>query len=210
MQGMEIASYLMVVVYVISFLGMSAILAKEAGRPIWLFDRGTRDQRLPALLFRIAFTGAVFWPLALTLFGNPVRNDPVFAALDGPWHDVFGHLLCVIGACIAIISQRYMGASWRIGAAEGEIGAIVESGPFAISRNPVFVGQAILFIGLLIVLPSLIQAGLTLALMVAIRLQVAIEERVLAATLGQSYRDYQGRVRRWIGFRTVRETTKEA
>jgi len=201
MSGMEIASYLMVVVYVISFLAMSAILARESGRPIWLFDRGDENQRLPATLFRIAFFGAVFWPLGLSLFGNPVTKDPLSAALDGPWYDVFGHLLIVVGACIAILSQRFMGASWRIGAAQADLGAIVESGPFALSRNPVFLGQALLFIGLFIVLPSLIQATLTLALLVAIALQVKIEERVLAAAHGAPYLAYKRRVRRWLGMR---------
>ena len=195
MSGMEIASYLMVVVYVISFLAMSAILAREAGRPVWLFGKGGEKQALPALLFKLAFAGAVIWPLLLAAFGNPITNDPLHAALDGPWYDVLGHLLVVIGACVALLSQRYMGTSWRIGAAEGEQGAIVDSGPFAISRNPVFLGQALLFI----VLPSLVQAGLTLALLIAIRLQVAIEERVLAASLGQPYLAYRARVRRWLG-----------
>jgi protein-S-isoprenylcysteine O-methyltransferase Ste14 len=201
MSGMEIASYLMAIVYVISFLSMSAILARESGREIWLFDRGSESQRLPATLFRLAFIGAVLWPLVLSLAGNPIANDPLSAALDGPWLDVFGHLLIVVGACIAILSQRYMGASWRIGAAQGDLGAIVDSGPFAISRNPVFLGQAILFAGLFLVLPSLIQAALTLALLVAIALQVGIEERVLHATHGEAYLAYKTRVRRWLGVR---------
>lgn len=207
MSGMEIASYLMTVVYVISFLTMSAILAKEAGRPIWLFNKGREKQALPAMLFRLAFAGAVIWPIVLTLVGNPINADPLHRALDGPWVDVLGHLLVVVGACLAILSQRYMGASWRIGAAEGELGPIVDSGPFAISRNPVFVGQALLFVGLFLVLPSLIQGALTLALLVAIVLQVRIEERVLVRSLGQPYRDYQQRVRRWLGTRTTPEST---
>jgi protein-S-isoprenylcysteine O-methyltransferase Ste14 len=199
MSGMEIASYLMAVAYVVSFLAMSAILAREAGRPVWLFDKGSEKQMLPALLFRLAFVGAVLWPLWLAALGNPVTNDPLAAALDGPWFDVLGHLLVVLGACTALLSQRYMGTSWRIGAAEGQQGAIVDGGPFAISRNPVFLGQALLFVGLFIVLPSLVQAALTLALLVAIRLQVAIEERVLAASLGEPYLAYKARVRRWFG-----------
>jgi protein-S-isoprenylcysteine O-methyltransferase Ste14 len=207
MSGMEIASYLMTVVYVISFLAMSAILAKEAGRPVWLFGKGRERQALPALLFRIAFAGAMIWPIMLALLGNPIKADPIASALDGPWLDVLGHLLVVVGACVAILSQRHMGASWRIGAAEGELGPIVDSGPFAISRNPVFVGQALLFVGLFIVLPGLIQAALTLALLVAIALQVRIEERVLAQTLGQPYRDYRRRVRRWLGTRRAETMT---
>lgn len=207
MSGMEIASYLMTVVYVISFLAMSAIIAKEAGRPVWLFGKGREKQALPATLFRLAFVGAVIWPLMLTLVGNAIKADPIESALDGPWVDVLGHLLVVVGACLAILSQRYMGASWRIGAAEGELGPIVDSGPFAISRNPVFVGQALLFVGLFLVLPSLIQGALTLGLLVAIVLQVRIEERVLLRTLGQPYRSYQQRVRRWLGTRTTPEST---
>jgi protein-S-isoprenylcysteine O-methyltransferase Ste14 len=205
MSGMEIASYLMTVVYVISFLALSAILAREAGRPIWLFDKGREKQALPATLFRVAFVGAVIWPLAQSLAGNPIKVDPLSSALDGPWLDVLGHLFVVVGASLAILSQRHMGVSWRIGAAEGELGPIVDNGPFAVSRNPVFVGQALLFVGLFIVLPSLIQAALTLALLVAVVLQVRIEERVLSQTLGQPYRDYQRRVRRWLGTRSRAE-----
>lgn len=207
MSGIEIASYLMTVVYVISFLAMSAILAREAGRPVWLFNKDREKQALPALLFRLAFAGAVIWPIVLTLVGNPIKADPLYRALDGPWVDVLGHLLVVVGACLAILSQRHMGVSWRIGAAEGELGPIVDNGPFAISRNPVFVGQALLFVGLFLVLPSLIQGALTLALLVAIALQVRIEERVLLRSLGQPYRDYQQRVRRWLGTRTIPEST---
>lgn len=199
MSGMEIASYLLAVAYVAGFLVLSGILAKEAGRSVWLFGTGREKQALPALLFRLAFIGAVLWPVWLVAFGNPVTSDPLAATLDGPWFDRLGLLLIAVGACIALPSQRFMGTSWRIGAAEGEQGAIVDGGPFAVSRNPVFVGQALLFIGLVIVLPSLVQAALTLALLVAIRLQVGIEERVLAASLGQPYLAYKRRVRRWLG-----------
>lgn len=199
MSRMEIASYMMAVVYVISFVAMSAILAREAGRPIWLFGMGSEPQALPALLFRLAFAGAVIWPLLLSGFGNPVASDPLTRLLSGDWSDVLGHLLVVLGACLAILAQRHMGSSWRIGAADGEVGAIVDDGPFAISRNPVFLGQALLFVGLFVVLPSLIQAALTGALLLAIALQVRTEERVLHRTLGEPYLAYCRRVRRWLG-----------
>ena len=92
-----------------------------------------------------------------------------------------------------------MGANWRIGAAEGEIGKIVDDGPFAISRNPVFVGQALLFVGLFFVFPGVVSLALTIALLVAIHLQVRIEERVLASNLGEPYAAYVRRVPRWLG-----------
>jgi protein-S-isoprenylcysteine O-methyltransferase Ste14 len=71
-----------------------------------------------------------------------------------------------------------------------------------VSRNPVFVGQAVLFAGLFLVVPGCVQALLTAALIVAIHLQVRIEEKVLAETLGEPYLAYMARVSRWVGART--------
>lgn len=203
MIAMEAVSYLLFCVYLVSFFGLSAMAAREAGRSVWLFSKGKEPQTLPAWLFRIAFAGAAILPLVRALAGGPPLRYPVFSALDGVAGDIIGHVLVAVGALIAAASQMHMGASWRIGAAEGETGAIVETGPFALSRNPVFVGQIILFVGLLLVFPDLFQAVLTLALIIAIRLQIKIEERVLAATLGEPYLTYSSRVGRWFGLRNV-------
>jgi protein-S-isoprenylcysteine O-methyltransferase Ste14 len=201
MIAMEAVSYLLFCVYLASFFGLTALAAREAGRSVWLFSKGTEPQTLPAWLFRIAFAGAAILPPLRAGLGGPLLHDPVFMAFDGVIGDIAGHLLVAIGALIAVTSQMHMGASWRIGAANGEIGAIVDSGPFALSRNPVFVGQIILFVGLFLVFPDILQAALTLALIIAIRLQVAIEERVLAASLGEPYLAYSRRVGRWFGIR---------
>jgi protein-S-isoprenylcysteine O-methyltransferase Ste14 len=93
----------------------------------------------------------------------------------------------------------HMGASWRIGAAERQTGALVVDGPFAVSRNPVFVGQMLLFVGLFLVFADLVQGALTVVLILAVVLQVRIEEKVLTVTLGPTYVDYCRRIARWIG-----------
>jgi protein-S-isoprenylcysteine O-methyltransferase Ste14 len=199
MSALEAVSYLLVWVYLLSFLALTAVAQREAGRSVWLFGKGKEKQTLPALLFRFAFIGAAVWPLIRLVTGDIPADDPVRGAIDGEWLDVLGHGFIAVGACVAILSQRHMGASWRIGAAEGETGPIVDDGPFALSRNPVFVGQALLFVGLFLVFPGVVSLTLTAALMIAIHLQVTIEERVLAATLGEPYLDYMRRVRRWVG-----------
>ena len=199
MTALEGVSYALFVVYLLSFFGLSAVAARQAGRSIWLFNTGPASQTVPAMLFRLAFAGAALWPVIRSLAGDLVTRDPVHDALDGIVPDIIGHLLVAIGACIAAASQMHMGASWRIGAAERETGALVDDGPFAISRNPVFVGQMLLFAGLFLVFPSMVQGALTAALMIAVVLQVQIEERVLAATLGAPYADYSRRVGRWLG-----------
>ncbi|WP_046863422.1 methyltransferase family protein [Microvirga massiliensis] len=67
-----------------------------------------------------------------------------------------GHFLVALGSAIALMSQYHMGASWRVGAAPGELGPLVDTGPFALSRNPAFLGQAILLLGLALVFPDLV------------------------------------------------------
>jgi protein-S-isoprenylcysteine O-methyltransferase Ste14 len=201
MSALEAVSYILVWIYFASFFMLTAVAQREAGRSVWLFGKGRDRQTIPALLFRLSFAGAALWPLVRLATGDLPAGDPIQARLDGEWFDVLGHGLITVGACLAILSQRHMGASWRIGAAEGETGAIVDDGPFAFSRNPVFVGQSLLFLGLFFVFPGVVALALTTTLIVAIHLQVAIEERVLAATLGEPYLAYMRRVRRWIGVR---------
>lgn len=191
MSKTEIAAYLVTLAYVGAFLALSFNQTRGSGQPVWIFARGGRSQRLPALLFKLGFAGSVLWP--------PVRGLLVREAPFGPVSSVPGLAIMVIGVALALWAQVHMGRSWRIGAAAGESGAIVDSGPFAFSRNPVFVGQALLFVGLFLVRPGLVESMLALAVLVAIAVQVRIEEDVLRRDLGAPYLAYQRRVRRWVG-----------
>jgi len=187
----EIAAYLVTLAYIGAFLALSLKQARASGQPIWIFTRGSRSQRLPALLFKLGFAGSVLWP--------PVRALLAGEAPFGLFSGVPGLTLMMIGAALALSAQRHMGRSWRIGAAEGQSGAIVDSGLFAVSRNPVFVGQGLLFVGLFLARPGLIELALALAVLAAIALQVRIEESVLRRDLGAPYLAYQSRVNRWVG-----------
>jgi len=76
---------------------------------------------------------------------------------------------------------------------------LVTDGPFGISRNPMYLANTLLLIGVGFV--SGIAWFLPLALIAAyITGKVAIEkeERWLAEKFGKRYRDYAKRVRRWI------------
>ena len=190
MSKTEIAAYLITLGYVGAFLFLSLKQARASGQPVWIFTRGSRSQRLPALLFKLGFAGSVLWP--------PVRAVLAGEVPFGVPSGLPGLSLTISGAALALWAQIHMGRSWRIGAAEGHLGAIVDTGPFAWSRNPVFVGQIALFTGLVLVFPTLPQLCAALALIVAVAIQVRVEERVLARDLGEPYLTYKRRVRRWL------------
>lgn len=77
--------------------------------------------------------------------------------------------------------------------------AMIEEGPYRLSRNPLYVGMLTLYLGLALLAPTvwglvLFPAAVLLVLWGAIR----PEERFLHERFGASYEDYRRRVRRWL------------
>lgn len=77
--------------------------------------------------------------------------------------------------------------------------AIVTAGPYQYSRNPIYVGMTLVYLGAaalansrwpVIALPALLQ--------VVQRGVIAREERYLEQRFGDEYRHYQASVRRWL------------
>ena len=194
MSPLAIATWLIAVFYVCAFFALTALAARAAGRSLWLFGNDDALQTLSLWLFRIAFAGMILWPPAGEFLSLPGISTGGSSIALG----IAGNVLAAAGCAFALASQIYMGQSWRIGAADGQLGAIVDTGPFALSRNPVFAGQMLLFAGLLLALPGLIQGVLTAIFGIAIVIQVRVEERLLLHTYGEAYRDYASRVRRWL------------
>jgi protein-S-isoprenylcysteine O-methyltransferase Ste14 len=76
---------------------------------------------------------------------------------------------------------------------------IVESGPFRWTRNPMYLGMALIYAGLAIALDGPIALILLPVLIVIIQTQVITrEERYLEGKFGKPYLDYKARVRRWF------------
>lgn len=77
--------------------------------------------------------------------------------------------------------------------------AIVETGPYRFTRNPMYVGLAALYLGVTLWVDSLWPAlFLPVALFTVQRFVIPREERYLEAKFGDQYRGYKARVRRWL------------
>ena len=97
-----------------------------------------------------------------------------------------------------LLAQWQMGKSWRIGIDEAHPGALVSSGLFRLSRNPIFLGMIVLLAGMFLAMPdavTLLVLGLGFVL---ISVQVRLEEAHLAARHGAVYAQYRAQVRRWL------------
>jgi protein-S-isoprenylcysteine O-methyltransferase Ste14 len=77
--------------------------------------------------------------------------------------------------------------------------ALIEDGPFRVSRNPLYVGLLALYLGLALLAPTF--WGLVLFPAAAALLAwgaILPEERFLRQRFGAPYDDYARRVRRWL------------
>jgi protein-S-isoprenylcysteine O-methyltransferase Ste14 len=77
--------------------------------------------------------------------------------------------------------------------------ALVTSGPYRFTRNPMYLGMAFLYIALALAL-GFVWPLIVLPLVIAAvdQLVIAIEEAYLVRRFGQPYCDYMAETRRWI------------
>jgi protein-S-isoprenylcysteine O-methyltransferase Ste14 len=139
---------------------------------------------------------AVGGPLALGLLMSGLVGDPLTASRATA---VFGWVLVVAfagwngWALVTIARHR---TALLPGAAST---TVIDSGPFARSRNPLYVGLLVGSGGVALLAGSLWGLlGLPLEWALLRWGAVAPEERYLAAKFGTTYTAYAGRVRRWL------------
>ncbi|MEW6633819.1 MAG: isoprenylcysteine carboxylmethyltransferase family protein [Pseudomonadota bacterium] len=124
-----------------------------------------------------------------------------------PWvGDVFGDLLFGVGlvalfgvAALWIAAIRAMFRARTTLDPNAEPDHLVTSGPFGITRNPMYLANTLLLIGVALI--TGIAWFLLFAFLAAFatqKLAIEKEEKILTAKFGKKYRDYAKRVRRWI------------
>ncbi len=76
---------------------------------------------------------------------------------------------------------------------------IVTEGPFRFTRNPLYLGMTLLYIGIMFIVNSLWMILILPAILGLMNVGViAREERYLERKFGTQYLDYKQRVRRWL------------
>ena len=121
-----------------------------------------------------------------------------FARSPAPWMVIAGGVFVAAGEALRLWGVAHIGPASRTRGEE--VARLVESGPFAWSRNPLYVGNLMLWSGAgLLAGRPIVAAAVVGVLAVHYRLVVAWEEQNLRARLGAPYEAYAARVSRWVG-----------
>ena len=115
------------------------------------------------------------------------------------WLDVLGIVAMAAGLAIRMVVLATSGIR-RSGVRKSVVaGILYETGAYAWCRNPLYVANGTILVGLTLLFDSRWMIGVALpAALLAILSIVAAEERVLLETFGDRYRDYCRRVPRFL------------
>jgi len=135
-------------------------------------------------------------PLALSLvlhYWRPVASVPALVGAPA------GLVSLALGLAVLVAAVRGFRAAGTTLQPWESTTALVTSGPFRFSRNPIYLGYTLLYLGVALWVRSVWSlVFLPLVLWGMTRLVIRREERYLEARFGAAYRDYARRVRRWI------------
>jgi len=123
---------------------------------------------------------------------------PIMQLLPKPWI-LLGILPMILGIVNNIIADRLFSQASTTVNSFGEPTTMITDGVYKLSRNPMYLGMALVLIGVAILLGSL-SPFLVIPIFVWLITArfIKFEEKMLEDTFGLKYLDYARRVRRWI------------
>jgi protein-S-isoprenylcysteine O-methyltransferase Ste14 len=137
---------------------------------------------------------------AAGLAGGMAINAVIALPLDGrPATAVAGTALAVLGLALAVAGVAAVIRHRTTIVPHHRVATLLTGGAYGLSRNPMYTGLAIAYLGLALLLDSWWTLALWPLVIVAVRqLVIRPEEQYLTQRFGRPYTDYQCRVRRWL------------
>jgi len=134
--------------------------------------------------------------LVLSVLLNFVFPVVVFIS---PPSTYFGFLLIGFGFVMALWSRSlFLKNSTTLQPSE-EPTSLVTSGPFRLSRNPIYLGMVVILLGVAVLLGTLVTLAFPVIFVTLIEFFIIPrEEQNLENLFGEPYREYKKSVRRWI------------
>jgi protein-S-isoprenylcysteine O-methyltransferase Ste14 len=132
------------------------------------------------------------------LIGLVLQHFRPLAFLPPPWAHLLGPICVALGlvGLPALVAFRRAGTHpepWR------PVTALVVSGPYRLTRNPMYLGFTLLYLGVSLWVNSAWPLfALPLVLWTVHRGVVLREEAYMEHRFGEAYRAYRARVRRWL------------
>ena len=112
---------------------------------------------------------------------------------------ILGWIIVLLGLLVTMVAQYQMGTSWRYIGSKSNDAKLITHGLFKYSRNPIYVGGLIFFIGVIILLPDYLTILFLIFIFTGLEILVRChEEPHLRKMHGKAYENYCNEVTRFI------------
>ena len=149
------------------------------------------------------------WEIGEVVFGIPflisiaIQFIIPFSLPQGILRQVLipvGIALIIIGIGFIVLARREFAHFGQPTDPGHPTNKVIKTGVFSISRNPLYLGSVIVFLGIALTL-NILWTLVTLLLSIIICLYILIipEEQYLAVKFGEEYKEYIASVHRWLG-----------
>lgn len=167
----------------------------DAGRPRRSHPVMELGERWRDLLFAVALVMVVLFAIHPPLLSWFV---PI-PYLDATPVRLAGVSVLLVSFAVVRISQSRLGSSWRIGLdLDAPPTALITSGIYARSRNPIYAGMIATAVGLFLVLPNAVSLAIASLTLLLLQVRVRVEEEYLMRVHGAAFSDYCRRTPRWL------------
>jgi len=139
-----------------------------------------------------ALVAAAMWSVSALGPQFPIATGPKYAAVA---------ILAVAGVAFDLLGLlAFRAFRTTVNPLKPErASAMVTSGVYRVSRNPMYVGMVLLLLAWAVNLSALLPfAGPPIFVLYITRFQIRSEERILKGIFGEEYSAYAARVRRWL------------
>jgi protein-S-isoprenylcysteine O-methyltransferase Ste14 len=117
------------------------------------------------------------------------------------WRIGLSQLLFMLASLLSWTGTRALGRQWRIDAGLSADHELVTSGPYRMVRHPIYASMLCLVVGTgLLISPWPLLLAAIVVFLVATEIRVRVEDQLLAAQFGESFRSYQKSVAAYISF----------
>jgi protein-S-isoprenylcysteine O-methyltransferase Ste14 len=173
------------------------------GRNINPIVIGGGKRGLPLAVELIAFAGLVAWVIEVLLralhTGSHVFPPSLdIQLIDSPPAKIIGVALVTSGLVLFALAFVSFGDSWRVGFDVKAPGALVTTGIFAVTRNPIYLFLDLWFVGTFLINGTLMFLIFSVAAIAAQHWQILQEEKFLLKLYGRPYHDYCARTARYV------------
>ncbi len=134
------------------------------------------------------------------LYSLPLSSVPILGRRLAPHFsavELLGALMCAFGVGFAIWSRRVLAGNWNNVATLRDGHALVQEGPYAIVRHPIYFGLMMLQAGMILALGEVRALVWLIDITVFFR-RMKPEERILRNTYPNEYPEYERRVKRLL------------